>query len=232
MAQVEPAYMTGVRAVKNAWQGMLAIQLCLVMVVAGYFLAPEFAAFLGKLADLKDKGGVFSAILAGFVSGGLVPEIAKSLIGKGKNREPGWVADMLYAGFVYSIISVLVFFLYKLLDGVFGPSTTFGALAGKVLFDMLVFSPFLSIPLAFHLFGFRDEKFSTSYLRNIVDKNYYISHVWPPLVMCWAFWGPAVTCIYLFPERIQFVLAFFCQGAWSLIFVLMVREKLVRAPVE
>ncbi len=225
MAKRESPFAPGIRAIKASWPAMVAIQICLLLVLLGFFFVPSVTSFLNWLAVYKDQAGVFSAVIAGFVSGGFLPEIAKLVSGKLKKVDSLWFKQTFYNGVVYSIISICVYFLYKFLDGVFGPTTNAFILAEKVLFDQLIFSPFLSIPLAFHLFGWRDAGYKNTYAKNLLNLKFYVKHVWPPLVMCWAFWGPAVTCIYIFPERVQFVLSFMCQGAWSLIFVLMVKDS-------
>lgn len=225
MSKKESPLAPGIRAIKASWPAMVAIQVCLLLVLLGFFFVPSVKVFLDQLAVYKDKAGVFSAVIAGFVSGGILPELAKLVSGKLKKTDQAWLRQTIYNGFVYSIISICVYFLYKFLDGVFGPTTNAFILAEKVLFDQLIFSPFLSIPLAFHLFGWRDAGYKPSYAKNLLDRSFYAKHIWPPLVMCWAFWGPAVTCIYIFPERVQFVLSFMCQGAWSLIFVIMVKDS-------
>ena len=205
---------------------MLVIQLALVAVVVGYYSVPSVARVLEDWADFKDSLGIVSVVIVGFVAGGLLPELAKLVTGRLGKVDGKWLGDTAYTGVVYSLIALCVWTLYIFLEAWLGPTKSVGVLAAKVGFDQLVFSPLVSMPLAFHMFGWRDAKFKAGYLKNLFDREFYVEHVAPPLVMCWAYWGPVVSCIYLFPERLQFVIAAFCQGAWSLLFVLMVRGSL------
>lgn len=230
----ESVFGPGLRALKRAWAPMVLIQAVLVAVVVGFFVSPGVGEVLGRLADVKDAWGVWMAVATGFVAGGFVPEGAKALTGRMGRVSGKWLADTLYTGFVYSIVSVGVWILYALMEDWFGPTRGLGELVPKVLLDQLVFSVFFSIPFAYHMFTWRDRGFAGSYWRRVFSWEVYRREVAPGLVMCWAFWGPAVTCIYVFPERLQFVVSMLCQGVWSLVFVLMVRDTGVvpEAPPE
>lgn len=222
----ESVFAPGLRALRTAWKPILLIQSILVFVVVGYYFAPAVGRFLESVAEFKNQTGIWFALGVGFFSGGVLPELARAATGQVKNLDREFARDTVYTGFVYAVIAVCVWVLYAILESLFGPTTSYLVLAKKVLVDQLIFSPFVSIPVAFHLFGWREVGFKASYFKNVFIWEFYKTNVGPPLVMCWAFWGPTVTCIYLFPINLQFVISAFCQGVWSLIFVLMVRAKL------
>ncbi|MBL8069069.1 MAG: hypothetical protein JNM28_11515 [Armatimonadetes bacterium] len=222
----------GLESLQAMWRPMLIVQSALVLTVAGYFLNPGFQQVMERVAEYKDRGGVPLVLAVGFFAGGILPEIAKALVGKIGKTDRDWVNSTLYTGSVYMLVTFLVVAFFKLQVVLFGDSGTLGMVVKKVLVDQLIFSPFVSIPLAVGLFRWRKDKFDFKAWRSVASLSGYRENVLPALVMCWSYWGPITFAMYFLPERLQFVVSSFCQAAWSLLFVFLVHRPESHAPPE
>lgn len=222
----------GIKSVKAMWPPMLLIQAALIAAVIGYFNSPAVFSFLNAAADFKDRTGLAFVLVSGFVAGGILPEIAKIVVGRIPKFNREWLSLTLYTSTVYMGITALVFFMFKFQVVMFGDTSDITSVTKKVIFDQLIFSPFLSIPLGVGLFKWRQENYKLSAWRQVTVPTLYTKNVFPALIMCWAFWGPITSGMYWLPERIQFVASALCQAAWSLLFVFMVQDPTAKAPPE
>jgi len=209
---------------------MLLVQVAMIAVVIGYFHYPPIFNLFTNIADYKDQTGIWFILATGFVAGGLIPEIAKPLVGRIPNINKEWLSLTIYTSTVYMLITLLVYFMFKFQVVLFGDDGTPLMVAKKVIFDQLIFSPLISIPLGVGLFKWRQEKFQLSAWKQVILPENYKRNVFPALIMCWAYWGPITMGMYFLPEKVQFVASAFCQAAWSLLFVFMVQTPAVTNP--
>lgn len=207
---------------------MLVVQMICIGTVVGYFQIPAIFDFLTTASDFKDQTGLAFVLGAGFIAGGIIPEVAKILVGRIPKFDREWLSLTAFTAVVYMALSALVFYMFKFQVVLFGDSSDLFSVIKKVLFDQLIFSPFLSIPLGVGLFKWRQAGFKLSAWQQVIKPNLYKTNVFPALIMCWAYWGPITSGMYWLPERIQFVVSAFCQAAWSLLFVFMVEAR----PIE
>ena len=204
---------------------MLLIQFLVGLTVLFYLVNPGFKSWMDGVAEWKNGLGLFFPLASGFIAGGFLPEVAKFALRRLKHFDRKWLTDTLYTGFFYGVITLLVFGLYLFLDRWLGPTTNWMILGQKVVIDQLVFSPLISMPVGVAAFGFRDAGYKSSYWKDFFTWKFYRGRVAPALVMCWSFWGPVVTAIYILPENLQIVVSAGCQAAWSLLFVFLVRTN-------
>jgi len=216
------AIQSGIRSVKATWPPMLVIQIATFFVVFGYYASPAIRDMHIFMSNLKDQGGMPFIIGSGFIAGGLLPELAKLTAGRVPKLNKEYAKQVFFTGLVYGIVAVLVFYLYKLQVLMFGDVPTLGATTLKVAFDMLVFSPFLSMPFATGMFIWRRNNYKFSSWKKVFTPAGYSQNVLPTLVLCWAFWTPVLACVYVLPEKLQFVVAILCEAAWSIVFVFTV----------
>lgn len=216
------AIQSGIRSVKATWPPMLVIQIATFLVVFGYYASPSVRDMHNFMSNLKDQGGMPFIISSGFVAGGLLPEFAKLIAGRVPKLSKDYAKQVFFTGLVYGIVAVLVFYLYKLQVLMFGDEPTLSATTLKVAFDMLIFSPFLSMPFATGMFVWRRSNYSVSAWKKVFTPAGYSQNVLPTLVLCWAFWTPVLACVYALPEKLQFVVAILCEAAWSIVFVFTV----------
>lgn len=222
----------GLESLQAMWRPMAVVQFALVLTVAGYFASPSINSALERAAEFKDRGGIPLVLAVGFFAGGVLPEIAKAAVKALGNLTWEWLRTTVYTGLVYMLVTFLVAGLFKFQAIVFGDTGALDMVVKKVLFDQLVFSPLLSIPLAVGLFKWRTGKFKAAAWTSILTFKGYQENVFPALIMCWSYWGPITVATYFLPERLQFVVSSFCQAAWSLLFVFMVHRPDSHAPPE
>lgn len=219
---ISAAFRPGIESLRASWKPLaLVVTLCLAT-IAGYFYIPEVHRILVAGADFKDRSGLWLIALSGFIAGGFLPELARALVGTLPKTDRAWLSKTLFTGWVYALLALLVFGLYKFQAAVFGDTGSVREVVFKTLFDQLFFSPLMSIPLAVGLFKWRDAGYRLSGWKSVLTFSGYRKNVVPALVLCWSYWGPITAGLYCLPERIQFVVSAFCQGAWSLLFVFLV----------
>jgi hypothetical protein len=204
---------------------MLAIQIVNAALVIGYFNSPQIRSIFEASGQFKDRTGLPFILIAGFLAGSALPELAKIATGKVKALDQAWRSKTLFTGFVYAFVALLVQGLYFVQVALFGDSGSLPSTVAKVAFDMLVFSPFLSIPFATGLFRWHASQFKPSSFTQVYTKTGYAQFVLPGLILCWAFWTPVMSAIYTLPMRLQFPIAMLCEAAWAILFVFNVDQK-------
>ena len=159
-----------------------------------------------------------AAFAAGFVAGAVVAEAAK-LITKRATFDHGRV---LWVGFVYGVVGILIDLLYHYQAEWFGHGTDPQTLTMKMLVDMLIFSPFISFPFATAMFGWWKAGFKASFWKRALTWAFYRDGVAPTLPLGWAFWVPVVLLAYSLPLPLQFPFSMLAEAAWCVLFVFMV----------
>jgi len=206
-------------SLRETWPPFLLIQLSAVALLASYFRLPAFQAWCDDIGELKRAGGLVAAFFAGALAGGVVPEIAKFLSAKLRRLDRKWLLAMLYVAAVYGVIGVTIDLLYSGLADIFGHDNGFWTVVKKVAIDMLLYSPFFSIPFATALFRYQRLGYRWNALRTELRDAFYVRHVTPGLILCWSFWIPILVLTYSLPTSIQFPFAMLAESAWSVVFV-------------
>jgi len=194
----------------------LAIQACVLAVVAAYYLSPGFAAVAGELAKIKVSDGLFFAFVATGVAGGLLPEIFKWA-----TRDPRLhpFSEVAYTFVVFGLNGIIVDLFYKAQGLVFGTEPTVGVVAAKVLVDQTIGSILIFCPYFLFMISLYKAGFDLKRLRDGFRQNSFFGQMWPILVANWAYWIPALCGVYAMPSDLQFMLFLFVEAAWSLILV-------------
>lgn len=209
----------GFRAIRRYWPPIALIQATSIAVVLAYYRSESVQGAFAALAGIKAKNDLLFAIVAGFLAGSAVPEIAKLLTGKNSaHSAKEWWGSTLFNGFAYALIAVEVNLFYNFQAFLFGQEITWCTLLKKNLFDMFVFSPTISILSATLLFDWKANRFRGSGLNQGFGK-FYRHSVLPSLVLAWFFWIPVLFCTYALPKNIQFIFSNFAEAAWSILFI-------------
>lgn len=201
---------------------MLVIQVLCVALLAGYFSVPGVRFTIEALGALKERSGLPFVLLAGFVSGGLLPELAKATVGRVKRFDTDWLKQWTFTGLVYAVSCIGVVTMYAVQLTLFGETTNLLVLVKKLLFDGLVYVPFFSIPYFVGLLGWRDSGFRSSYWKRFFTWKTVTDDMLPTMLLSWTFWTPVLVCVYSLPTTLQFVLSTCAMAAWSLLLVYMV----------
>ncbi len=212
------------RAVRKNLAPILLIQSVGAILVASYFLSQGVRDFAQRIAEVKQAGGVPFAFLAGFIAGGLLPEIAKFLTGRRHRYSRTHVVRVLWTGFVYGLIGILIFYLYDLQARWFGNGIDWGTLTLKTSVDMGIFTPLVSVPMAAALFAWWKAEFAWTFWAKVFSRKFYREEVVSKLPLCWAYWIPFLYLTYALPIDLQFPFAIVAESAWSILFVFMVTD--------
>jgi hypothetical protein len=209
----------GIAAVRAHWLILVLIQLGAVVLVVGYYHSASLQSDLVGLDQLKARGGSLFAFVAGMMAGGVIPEVFKLATGSLKRFDRTWLGVSAFNGFVYGIVGVQVEAFYRLQAHLFGLGHDPATLVTKSAFDLLVFTPVLSIPCATLLFVWRNHGFRMRAVFADGLGAFYQSQVMPGLVPCWFFWTPVLFCSYSMPMNLQFPFSTLAEAAWSIVFV-------------
>lgn len=158
------------------------------------------------------------AFLAGAMAGGAIAEGAKLLTKRAKFD----FGRTVWVGVVYGIIGMLVDILYQCQAQWFGHGNDIFTLSRKMAFDMFIFTPFLSFPLATSLIGWWKDGFTTTFWQRALTWKYYRSEVVPTMPLGWVYWIPVVLLTYALPLPVQFPFAILAEAAWCVMFVFMI----------
>ena len=207
---------------RHNWPAMAVIQIAAIALVVSYYASPSMQESLKVVALWQVAGGIwFAAVTDGF-AGGILPEIAKLVTGRLCTIDRSWLIATLHNTAIYAVVGIEVALFYQLQAQMFGTGRDPGTLIIKTLVDTLIFSPFLSIPTAMLFLDLRLKKIN---LRKIGLRAFYVDHVAPMMLPCWAFWVPVLLAIYAMPTDLQYSLSVLGEGAWSILFVFISQSE-------
>ena len=182
--------------------------------VQGVALAAE------SLVDLKSRMGLWFAAIAGFVCGGILPELAKVATGTLKKGENP-ASESLYRGFVWIGLAIMVDVFYMYQAQWFGTGTDPATLAKKTAVDMLVFAPILFVPYTVGTFVWRREGWKLSALLSVWTPQGWKREVFPTYVPNVCFWVVVLLAVYSLPTPLQYPLSALATACWSILFTFL-----------
>lgn len=212
------------RAAVRHWPAMLAIQLGAVALVVAYYQSESVRRVAAEIIAFKVAGGWPMAFAAGFAACGVVPEVAKQLTGRSVADFRAHMGLAIFTGCVYGLESILVDGLYWLLALWFGEAVDLRTLVLKVLADMLIFAPIISIPTCMALFEWRRRRYRLRETWVALGDRFYRDRVLPALAPCWIYWTPILFCIYALPTNLQLPVSLLALAAWSIVLVFIATE--------
>ncbi len=212
----------GVAGVRANWRPFILLQLAALAVVVGYYQIDAIQNVLDALGRLRDRSGYLFAAVSSAFAGAVLPEVAKLIVQpQFKLRERAEEVTFLLVLFFFN--GMLVDALYRTLATIFGSGTDFGTAVMKMLADMLVFTPFIALPLVMFCFAVRRHGYRlVAAVREIAATGpvrWYLKRVVPLLLPNWAFWTPMVLLIYSMPAGLQIATFAGALSAWSLVMV-------------
>jgi hypothetical protein len=211
-------FQPGWRAVGHNWRPFVLIQAVAIGLACLYYASPDFQSWAAALAAFKVKGGYPFSFLANALAGAILPELAKRATMRSK---PTAAAEMAFQLVFFGLLGVYIDWLYRTQALVFGDTLAVGVVVAKVLVDMFVSSPLVTIPSSAAAFQWKDEGFSLARTLRRFRQGAFAERYWPLLITCWAFWIPVVTAVYSMPRDLQFCLFLCAQAAWSLLLLHM-----------
>lgn len=209
----------GIAAVRAHWAPFLLIQVVAAALVVAYYQSPALRAIAEEPAAWKARYGFLFSFVGGFVAGGLVAELAKAATGRIERFDRAWLGLTVFVGTAYGLTGIQVDLLFLVQAKIFGHGTDWQTLLCKMVADMGIFAPFISMPFMISLFEWRAGHYSLRNLVQVWRSGFYRTKVLPTLIPCWSFWIPMVLCTYSLPLKLQLPFALLGEAAWSVLFV-------------
>jgi hypothetical protein len=125
----------------------------------------------------------------------------------------------------WAMQGALVDGFYTLQALVFGDKPGVATVLVKVAVDMLIFTPFLSMPLALSAFEWKDTGFSVARWKERRGERWYRRRVIPIYIAALLVWTPTVAVLYALPLALQFPIQAIVQCFWGLILVILTDKK-------
>lgn len=216
---IQDAIRPGIRAVQSHWRPLLVIQVIALLVVIAYYRSEWLREQAEFLTLLRSKNGTLFALVAGFLAGSAIPEFAR-LVSRHKLTP---IKDVLFNGFAYGTLGVLISAFYDQQSRWFGDGIDFGTLLIKTTVDMGLAAPLMFIPYVVLLFEWRKGGWQRA--KQILSPVGYRDVVLPALLPNWAFWIPVLFCVYAMPQSLQFSLSTLAEAAWSIVFVFIATNR-------
>ncbi len=210
------ALATGLRAARVNFLPGLFLQFLMGCFIAAYLLHDGTSAFLQRVGEIKEEVGYGFAFVSYMLSGALLPEVLKIVFfQRGKpTLDNFWrfAATGVFLGFM----GMMVDFFYRCQNAWFGTGNDWQTILVKILVDQFLYSPFFANILCVVFFTLQAGRFSRATAASIFTPDFLTEKVLPVQIAGWAFWIPAVACIYSMPAQLQIPVAVLIQTFWVL----------------
>lgn len=185
-----------------------------------YYQVPSVAEAAKGLQELKARSGLLFPIVAGFIAGGILPELAKVVtrtLSKGENV----VGEAVFRGLVWSGLAVMVDAFYELQAKWFGTTPNIATLACKTIVDMFVFAPILFVPYTVGMFLWRREGYKLPAPFSAWTPSVWKREVLPTYVPNVCFWIVVLIAVYSMPTDLQYPMSALATACWSILFTFL-----------
>jgi hypothetical protein len=200
---------------RAARKPIILIQICFLVFVVLYYAIPSWQSLPETIRSFREKWGLVFTLGSVWVASLVVPELAALVTRheRPKTSFAGLLVKLAYFGFIAIAVDTLYIFLSQQL----GDKPSLGVVVAKIAFDMLVFSPFLSMPVAALTFMWIDSGLSGAAMRQKLAEGDFWKRYFPTLVTCWMYFGPVTVALYSLPLALNFPVSMAAQAAWGLI---------------
>ncbi len=190
----------------------------LALLVLYHLHAPTRIAF-DHLADLKAALGLGFSMPAQALAAGVLPFFFQKWQ-RGGHRKTR-LSHVPFLMLFFAGLGAANDIFYAFQAQIFGDDAKFATIALKTGFDMLVYTPFFSIPLVVVAFAFKDSDFSPARTRAHLGRDWIVRRVVPLYGAALVVWTPTVMVLYALPLALQFPFQAIVQCFWGLILVIM-----------
>lgn len=192
--------------------------------VIAYYNVPGAAEAGRGLQSLKAQMGLAFAAIAGFLCGGVLPELAKVATGNlDKGEDP--VREAMFRGLVWVGLAVMVdiFYVYQALW--FGTGRDVETLLKKTAVDMLIFAPTVFVPYTVGAFVLRREHWRPAAFFSSWTPKGWRREVLPTYVPNFCFWVVVLLAVYALPTDLQYPMSALATTCWSILFTFLQKRK-------
>ncbi len=188
-------------------------------ILLGYSFHEPTRAALDSLALFKKQLGLGFSMPAQALASGFLPWVFQKLQ-SGTHRKTALVHVPFLMAY-WACQGALVDIFYGFQARMFGDNAQIGTILLKIVVDMGLFAPLISMPLAVCAFAFKDAGFSFAKTRELLGPNWYKSRVIPVYIAALLVWTPAVAVLYALPLGVQFPFQATVACFWALVLVIM-----------
>jgi len=198
-----------VSAITHGWQstkanvipGIIIVAVAALMVIA-YYQFPVVSASLEGLVTFRQQMGAWFAMSASAIGAGIIPGVYLMLAGNSRKGFRG-LLDLLFTSLLWAATALAIDRFYTFQAWLWGSAVNSQVLAGKMLFDQLVFTPLIGIQIPAIGFRLRDLDYKFSLLWRAFRGDWIIGVTVPLLIACWLTWVPGTLVIYSLPLPLQ-----------------------------
>ncbi|MDX2065498.1 MAG: hypothetical protein SFX74_07145 [Fimbriimonadaceae bacterium] len=217
----------GVEALRANAQPFGLTLAAVLLLGVGYYQFGIIQRLIDALTAAKVAGGIAGAALANIIASLLIPELAKLASGMPTVER----RDLPFLAVLFGIIGIAVDLLYAALAKAFGTSVDVATVLKKMMIDMFMFTPLVSMPLSVIGFALHGDRYEWRRTRARFHSGELAERYISLTLTAWCFWIPAVCVVYAMPSTVQFMVAMFAEAGWALLLVHL--SKAVRTePVE
>ncbi len=226
----EAPWRAGLRGARANLVPGLILQAFAIVIVAAYYGWPAARGGFDAWAEFRTRSGVWYAIGATAVFGGVLPVIFMRFQAHGEKTS--LTQDLwLVAFWAYKGLEIQLW--YNLLIALFGEGTGFLTLTGKVLVDQFIYCPIWAIPSSVLAYEWRALNFNTAaLLADMRAPRWYARRVLPALISNLGIWIPAVYLIFSLPTALQLPMQNIVLCFFTLIMAHLARREKAPAPAR
>lgn len=198
----------------------LVLQVFVIMVVGGYYLLEPVHAFFAQVAMVKQAWGMFYAGVSTAVFAGLIPFLIQKSRPKYRHLIP---ASHIVFFLVFWFLMGLVFDqLMRTQAALYGEQGNLTTLLYKTATDMLVFTPFIGLPVISISLLWRQNRFSFSRTWAMVsEKRWWSERYMSMLLANWMVWTIAISAIYSLPLPLQIPVQNLVMCFWCILLIFL-----------
>ena len=204
----------------------------MLAVLLAWYFHPPTTAWLGSLADFKDRWGYAYSALAAIVAGAVIPELLRVLVFQGGRPARKNLANLAFGALFWCFMGVVVDAFYRLQAGWFGAEATFPVVLRKVLMDQFVYNPLFAAPITAVMYDLKQGGYRLGPLLARLNLQYYREVVVPTLVATWGVWIPVVSILYSLPTALQVPLFGLALSLWVILYTWMSEKRASDPPAS
>ena len=157
----------------------------------------------GSVSRLKESWGIVFSAIVGIFAGVIFPEVAKLVAPARIRVDRPKAGDLIFSIMLFGGIGIITDYQYRIFSYLLGYDASFSTAIKKMLLDQFGTTPIYGIPYFSVLFLWKAKGFRIGQTLRELTPRWYLDHVVPLLLPCWAFWCPMVLMIYSLPSTLQ-----------------------------
>lgn len=211
------------RSFQTNWRPMVSIQLIALSLVVLYYSVEGARATFENIAQFKEQSGLWFAVIATIISGGILPELVKRIFRPKRSQAPS-IGEFLHQLGYWALIGILVDRFYQFQATLFGHGIDAVTLFSKMLVDQFLFTPLVSMPLTVLWFLLWEVRYQPRAFLSQAKLSLILERMLPVYAVVLSFWPAMLLVIYSLPQLLQFPLFQLGNAAYSILMIFVIRR--------